>query len=106
MPRSSKEDVCGVSRPLRALRSGAIPCWGGVVKWASSWVSYATADPSAALRDDNKGDCADSDEAFRLTVLPGLATVPSTGTEACGPRPAKRSSWWPERKRIWIQRKM
>ena len=27
------------SRPLRALKSGAIPCWGGVVKWACSWLS-------------------------------------------------------------------
>ena len=39
-------------------------------------------------------------------VLPGAVTVPSTGIDVCGPRPAKRSSWCPERKRIWIQRKM
>ena len=32
MPRSSMVGT-GVSRPLRALRSGAIPCWGGVVVW-------------------------------------------------------------------------
>ena len=45
---------------------------------------------------------------FRLTVLPGALTVPSTGTVGCaaGVRPANRSSCWPERKRNWIQRKM
>ncbi len=30
-------------------------------------------------------------------VFEGLVTVPSTGMEAWGPRPAKRSSWCPER---------
>ena len=43
---------------------------------------------------------------LRMTAEEGSVTVPSTGIDACGPRPAKRSSWWPERKRIWIQRKM
>ena len=61
-----------------------------------------------------KGDSVGSENEFRsaaegaarLTVLAGLETVPARGTLVAGWSPAKRSSWCPERKRIWIQRKM
>ena len=62
------------------------------------------ADPSAALRDDDKGDegSAGDDGPPGFVVRVGVGAV----ARCVGWRPAKRSNWWPERKRSCIQRKM
>lgn len=87
-------------RPLLAMRSGAIPCWGGVRS------AYSLSGENRGASDEIWGFFA----SLRMTALSGAEMVPATATEGWpwdwGERPAKRSNWCPERKRIWIQRKM
>ena len=67
-----------------------------------SWLSYPKANPSLPLR-DNIGEVDD----VRLTVFAGAVTVPSTGTSpGLRRQPRKQIQLVPDRKRIWIQRKM
>ena len=115
----------------RSLRSKASPSmvWGSgrSVDRLVELVELAElveleADPSAALRDDDKGDEGSKGLEVEEAALVAFASVAqpdptlSDGAGKDGPpgfvvgcvgwRPAKRSNWWPERKRSCIQRKM
>ena len=108
-------------RPEEAWRSGAMPPKGAMrslrskaspsMVWGSgrsvngldelAELDGPDADPSAALRDDDKGDEGSADEDGN-----GPPEVEGAVVGCVGWRPAKRSNWWPERKRSCIQRKM